>query len=349
MGSGNNKTALITGVTGQDGSYLAALLIQKGYTVHGIKRRASQFNTQRVDHLYQESTSPDHKFDLHYGDMTDSCSLIYILEKTQPDEIYNMAAQSHVRVSFDMPEYTNNVNALGTMRLLEAMRITGMSDGVRFYQAGSSEMYGNVTSSALDENSPYEPCSPYAISKLSAYWTTLLYRESYNMFASNGILFNHESPVRAETFVTRKIARAVAAIKYGMQDCLYLGNLEAKRDWGHAKDYALGIWMILQHKKPDDFVLATGAQKSVRWFVERAFAIAGINIEWNGKGMEEVGVDKATNKVLVRLTSKYLRPFEVHSLLGNSAKARRVLGWKPEYSVDQLVEEMVEKELQAHS
>jgi GDPmannose 4,6-dehydratase len=342
----SKKVALITGVTGQDGSYLADLLIKKGYIVHGIKRRASQFNTQRIDHLYEESSDSNQRFYLHYGDLTDSCSLINVLEKSQPDEVYNLAAQSHVRISFDMPEFTNDVNALGTQRLLEAIRMTGMSKKVRFYQAGSSEMYGNVSSGMLNEDSSFEPCSPYAISKLSAYWTTLLYRESYDMYAANGILFNHESPVRAETFVTRKIARAVARIKLGMQDCLYLGNLDAKRDWGHARDYAMGIWMILQHSKPDDFILATGQQKSVRWFVERAFEVSGISIAWRGKGLTEVGVDEKTNKTLVRLSEKYLRPFEVHSLLGDSSKAKRLLGWEPECTVDQLVEEMVEKELQ---
>lgn len=339
------KTALITGITGQDGSYLARLLLEKGYIVHGIKRRASQFNTQRIDHLYQEPFASNGSFTLHYGDLTDNTSLIRVLEQTRPDEIYNLGAQSHVLVSFDMPEYTENVNFLGAQRLLETLRISGMADRARFYQASSSEMYGNISSDALDENSAFAPCSPYAISKLAAHWTAKMYRDSYDMFVTCGILFNHESPVRAETFVTRKIARAVARIKRGEQECLYLGNLESLRDWGHTEDYVHGMWLMMQHKKPDDFVLATGQQKSVRWVVQYAFSLCGYQIEWKGSGLKETGIDQQSGKVLVRVAQQYFRPLDVHHLLGDASKAKKELGWEPVHTVDQVIEEMVESEL----
>jgi GDPmannose 4,6-dehydratase len=340
------KTALITGVTGQDGAYLAELLLSKGYMVHGMKRRASSFNTRRVEHLYQDPHEPDIRFRMHYGDLTDATNLIRLVQQIQPDEIYNLAAQSHVQVSFETPEYTGNADGLGALRLLEAVRLLGMADRCRFYQASSSELYGKVRETPQSETTPFHPRSPYAVAKLYAYWITVNYREAYGMHASNGILFNHEGPTRGETFVTRKITRAVAAIERGYQDCLWLGNLDAKRDWGHARDYVEGMWRMLQQAIPDDYVLATGETHSVREFVELAFGVTGRCIEWLGSGTDEVGIDVATGRVLVRIDPRYFRPSEVDLLLGDPAKARQRLGWHHRTSFRQLVQEMVTADLQ---
>ena len=339
------KTALITGVTGQDGAYLAELLLDKGYEVHGIKRRSSSFNTERVDHLYRDPHLGEARFRLHFGDMTDATNLIRLLQEIRPSEIYNLAAQSHVAVSFETPEYTANSDALGTLRLLEAMRILGLGEAARFYQASTSELYGNAPQSPQNESTPFAPRSPYAAAKLYAYWITINYREAYGFHASNGILFNHESPIRGETFVTRKITRAVAAIELGMQDSLYLGNLDAKRDWGHARDYVEGMWRILQQDEPDDYVLATGENHSVREFIELAFARIGRQLEWRGAGVDETGLDAGTGDVLVRIDARYFRPTEVDSLLGDSKKAFDRLGWRHHTSFAQLVAEMVDSDL----
>jgi len=339
------KTALITGITGQDGAYLAELLLGKGYTVHGIKRRSSSFNTGRIDNLYQDPHVNNRNFVLHYGDLSDSTNLIRIVQEVQPDELYNLAAQSHVKVSFETPEYTANSDALGTLRLLEAIRILGLEAKIRFYQASTSELYGLVQETPQTEGTPFYPRSPYAVAKLYAYWITINYREAYGLYASNGILFNHESPLRGETFVTRKITRAVAQISQGQQDCLYLGNLDAKRDWGHARDYVDGMWRILQHPEPDDFVLATGLTTSVRDFTQKAFAVAGIFLKWEGSGASEIGRDAESGSVRVRIDPAYYRPTEVDFLLGDASKAREKLGWVPKYELDQLIEEMVLSDL----
>ena len=341
----SQKTALITGITGQDGAYLAELLLGKGYTVHGIKRRSSSFNTGRIDNLYQDPHVNTRNFVLHYGDLTDSTNLIRIVQEVQPDELYNLAAQSHVKVSFETPEYTANSDALGTLRLLEAIRILGLEAKTRFYQASTSELYGKVRETPQNEGTPFYPRSPYAVAKLYAYWITINYREAYGLYASNGILFNHESPLRGETFVTRKITRAVAQISQGQQDCLYLGNLDAKRDWGHARDYVDGMWRILQHPEPDDFVLATGLTTSVRDFTQKAFAVAGIFLKWEGSGASEIGRDTESGSVRVRIDPAYYRPTEVDFLLGDASKAREKLGWVPKYELDQLIEEMVLSDL----
>src|SRR3954452_10466852 len=339
------KKALITGVTGQDGSYLAEFLLNKGYEVHGIKRRTSLFNTDRIDHLFQDPHVSDGRFVLHHGDMTDSSSLIHIIGKVRPDEIYNLAAQSHVAVSFEEPEYTANSDGLGALRILEAMRIVGLEKTARFYQASTSELYGLVQEIPQKETTPFYPRSPYAVAKLYAYWITVNYREAYGMYACNGILFNHESPIRGETFVTRKITRAVARIEVGLEDTLYLGNLEAKRDWGHARDYVEGMHRILQVDSPDDFVLATGEMRSVREFVELAFAEIGRSIEWRGKGVEETGVDTRSGKTVIRIDPTYFRPTEVDLLVGDASKARAKLGWKPKTKFADLVKEMVAGDL----
>lgn len=339
------KTALITGVTGQDGAYLADFLLKKGYLVHGIKRRSSSFNTSRVDHLYKDIHEADVRFLMHYGDLTDATNLIRIIQEIQPDEIYNLAAQSHVQVSFETPEYTANSDALGTLRLLEAIRILKLEDKVRFYQASTSELYGKVQEVPQSESTPFYPRSPYAAAKLYAYWITVNYREAYNMFACNGILFNHESPMRGETFVTRKITRAIARIKLGLKSNLYLGNLDAKRDWGYAGDFVEAMWMMLQHDKPDDFVIATGESHSVREFVEKAFHEVGIEIIWEGKGIKEVGKDRETGEIFVHVDPRYFRPTEVDFLLGDSTKARRELGWEAGVSFDELVKLMVREDL----
>ena len=340
-----NKTALITGITGQDGAYLAEYLLNKGYIVHGIKRRSSSFNTGRVEHLYQDRHEKDIKFYLHYGDLTDSTNLIRLLQQTKPDEIYNLGAQSHVAVSFETPEYTANSDALGTLRLLEAIRILNMEESVRFYQASTSELYGKAQEIPQTESTPFYPRSPYAAAKLYAYWITVNYREAYGMHASNGILFNHESPIRGETFVTRKITRAVAAIKLGLQDTLYIGNLDAKRDWGHARDYVQGMWMMLQQEQPDDYVLATGETHSVREFAELAFKHAGIEVQWQGEGKSEVAIDKATNNSIVKIDSQYFRPTEVDLLIGDASKANQKLNWSPQTTFTQLIEEMVDEDI----
>ena len=341
----SQKTALITGITGQDGAYLAELLLGKGYTVHGIKRRSSSFNTGRIDNLYQDPHVNNRNFVLHYGDLNDSTNLIRIVQEVQPDELYNLAAQSHVKVSFETPEYTANSDALGTLRLLEAIRILGLEAKIRFYQASTSELYGKVRETPQNESTPFYPRSPYAVAKLYAYWITINYREAYGLYASNGILFNHESPLRGETFVTRKITRAVAQISEGQQDCLYLGNLDAKRDWGHARDYVDGMWRILQHPEPDDFVLATGLTTSVRDFTQKAFAVAGIFLKWEGSGASEIGRDTESGSVRVRIDPAYYRPTEVDFLLGDARKAREKLGWVPKYDLDRLIEEMVLSDL----
>ena len=341
----NGKCALVTGATGQDGAYLAELLLSKGYVVHGLKRRSSSFNTGRLEHLYQDPHEPDQRFILHYGDMTDSTNLIRLIQQVQPDEIYNLAAQSHVAVSFETPEYTANADALGTLRLLEAIRILGMEKVTRFYQASTSEMYGLVQEVPQRETTPFYPRSPYGVAKLYAYWITVNYREAYAMHASNGILFNHESPLRGETFVTRKITRAVAAIKLGVQEKLFLGNLDARRDWGHAREYVRGMWLMLQRDKPDDFILATGETTLVRDFVEHAFNQVGIEIGWSGTGVEERGVCTRTGKVLVDIDPRYFRPTEVELLIGDPAKAKEELGWVHETKWQQLCEEMVQADL----
>ena len=341
------RVALITGVTGQDGAYLAEYLLGLGYTVHGIKRRSSSFNTQRVDHLYEDPHAGNVPFLMHYGDMTDSTNLIRLVQQIRPTEIYNLAAQSHVAVSFESPEYTANADAVGVLRLLEAIRILGMEKATRFYQASTSELYGLVQEIPQKETTPFYPRSPYAVAKLYGYWITVNYREAYGMFASNGILFNHESPIRGETFVTRKITRGVARIEVGLDEAIYLGNLGAKRDWGHARDYVEGMHAILQADKPDDFVLSTGETRSVREFVELAFAEVGRSIEWRGKGIQETGVDRMSGKTVVRIDPAYFRPTEVDSLIGDSSKAREKLGWKPKTSFAQLVKEMVAGDLEA--
>jgi GDPmannose 4,6-dehydratase len=345
--SNSSKVALITGVTGQDGAYLADFLLQKGYTVHGIKRRSSSFNTERVDHLYQDPHASGTHFFLHYGDLTDPTNLIRLVQEIQPDEIYNLAAQSHVMVSFETPEYTANADALGTLRLLEAIRILGLEKRTRFYQASTSELYGKVQAVPQNETTPFYPRSPYAVAKLYAYWIVVNYREAYGIHASNGILFNHESPIRGETFVTRKITRAIAAISVGQQDCIFLGNLDAKRDWGHARDYVEGMWLMLQQDVADDYVLATGETHSVREFVEVAFAHTGRTIEWRGHGHEETGVDADTGKILVRIDPRYFRPTEVDLLIGDPGKASQRLGWGHKTSFNDLVREMVQSDLQA--
>jgi len=342
----SRKVALITGVTGQDGAYLAEFLLGKGYEVHGIKRRSSSFNTGRVDHLYEDPHLDNVKFFMHFGDMTEATGLIRLVQTIQPTEIYNLAAQSHVQVSFETAEYTANADALGTLRLLEAIHILGIENRVRFYQAATSEMYGNAEVSPQNEDTPFHPVSPYAVAKLYAYWITINYRNSYNIHASNGILFNHESPVRGETFVTRKITRAVAAIELGKQDKLYLGNLGAKRDWGHAKDYVEGMWMILQQDQPDNYVLATGVTHSIREFVERAFNEVGRTIGWKGEGLNEQGYDAGSGEVLVEVDSRYFRPAELHQLTGDASKAKRVLGWEPRITFEELVREMVQYDLE---
>jgi GDPmannose 4,6-dehydratase len=339
------KVALITGVTGQDGAYLAELLLEKGYIVHGIKRRSSSFNTQRIDHLYRDPHEDNINLQLHYGDMTDATNIIRLIQKTQPDEVYNLAAQSHVQVSFETPEYTANADALGTLRMLEGIKLLGLDQKTRFYQASTSELYGKVVEKPQSETTPFVPCSPYAAAKLYAYWITVNYREAYNMYASNGILFNHESPVRGETFVTRKITRAVASIHLGLQHELHIGNLDAERDWGHARDYVRGMWQILQQDTPEDYVLATGTSKTVRQFVELAFAEVGITLEWSGTGVEEIGICKASGKVMVRVDPRYFRPTEVDSLLGDASKAFRDFGWKAEVTLDELVTEMVKYDI----
>ncbi len=339
------KKALITGVTGQDGALLSELLLAKNYEVHGIKRRSSSFNTERIDHLYKDPNESRTNFYLHYGDMTDATNLIRLIQEIKPEEIYNLAAQSHVQVSFETPEYTANSDALGTLRILEAIRILKLERKVKFYQASTSELFGKAQEVPQTESTPFYPRSPYGVAKLYSYWITVNYRESYNIFASNGILFNHESSIRGETFVSRKIAMAVAAIKKKKQKCLYLGNLDAKRDWGHAKDFIKGMWLILQQKKPDDFVLATGETNTVRKFVELAFKEVDIIIQWKGKGLKEVGRDSRTGNILVRVDKKYFRPTEVDILLGDYAKARKTLNWSPKISFTQLVKEMVDSEM----
>jgi len=340
------KTALITGITGQDGSYLADFLLKKGYEVHGIKRRASSFNTDRIDYLYQDPHEKEIKFRLHYGDLSDSTNLIRILNKVKPDEIYNLGAQSHVQVSFELPEYTADVDGLGTLRLLETIRILNMEKSVRFYQASTSELFGKVQEIPQKETTPFYPRSPYACAKLFAYWIVVNYRESYGMHASNGILFNHESPVRGETFVTRKVTRAAARIKMGLQDKLYMGNIDAKRDWGFAGDYVELMWLILQQEKPDDYVMATGVTTTVRDFITMAFAEAGIELEWRGSGIHEQGIEKATGRILVEIDPQYFRPAEVELLIGDSSKALSKLGWKPKVALPELVQMMVAKDLE---
>ena len=342
----SGKTALITGITGQDGSYLAELLLKKGYIVHGVKRRSSSFNTARIDHLYQDPHVKKRDFILHYGDMTDTSNLIRVVQAIQPDEVYNLAAQSHVAVSFEMPEYTANADAIGTLRLLEAIRILGLTKKTKFYQAATSEMYGDVQETPQTETTAFRPRSPYGAAKLYAYWMTVNYREAYGMFASNGILFNHESPVRGETFVTRKITRAVARMQAGLQDTLFLGNLDALRDWGHAREYVEAQWLILQHSKPDDFVIATGKQRSVRDFVNMAFREIGISLTWKGTGVHEKGRDSKTGKVLVEVDPHYFRPTEVDTLLGDPSKAKKELGWSAKTTLQELVAEMVKEDME---
>lgn len=338
------KKALITGITGQDGAYLAQLLLSKGYEVHGIKRRSSSFNTARIDHLYQE-TNQQHNFFLHYGDMTDSLTLVRLVHDIKPDEIYNLAAQSHVRVSFETPEYTANTDALGTLRLLEAIRMAGLAETARFYQASTSELFGKVQEIPQTETTPFYPRSPYGVAKLYAHWITINYREAYGMFACNGILFNHESPLRGETFVTRKITRAVARIAHGLQSTLYLGNLDAQRDWGYAKDFVTAMWLMLQQPQPDDYVIATGKTYSVRQFVQKAFSHVGINICWQGKGLQEEGYDDATGKLLIAIDQRYFRPTEVDQLIGDATKAKQKLGWEPLLDFDGLVTLMMNHDL----
>ncbi len=336
-----SKVALITGITGQDGAYLAELLLNKGYTVHGLKRRSSMFNTGRIDHLYKDQHETKVKFFLHYGDLTDSTNLIRIIQETQPDEIYNLAAQSHVKVSFDSPEYTANADAIGALRILEAIRILKLENKTRFYQASTSEMYGNVQEIPQKETTPFYPRSPYGVAKVYAFWITKNYREAYNIYACNGILFNHESPIRGETFVTRKITRAVAKIHLNLLQKLFLGSLDLGRDWGHAKDYVEGVWMMMQQKEANDYVLATGKKITVRKFVELAFAEVGISLKWEGKGINEKGINLATGKAVVEVDARYFRPTEVELLIGDASKAKRNLGWEPKYSLQQLVKEMV--------
>lgn len=339
------KRALITGITGQDGAYLTELLLEKGYEVHGVKRRASLFNTDRIDHLYQDPHEKNIRLKLHYGDLTDSTNLIRIVQEVKPDEIYNLAAMSHVKVSFDTPEYTANADGIGTLRILEAIRILGMEKDVRFYQASTSELYGLVQEVPQSETTPFYPRSPYGVAKLYGFWIVKNYRESYGMHASNGILFNHESPLRGETFVTRKITRAVARIHHGLQDVLHLGNLDAKRDWGHAKDYVEGMWRMLQQDTPDDYVLATGRTVPIRDFVNMAFGEVGVELEWSGSGVDEQGFDKKTGALRVAVDPRYFRPAEVELLVGDASKAKRELGWEPTHTLEQLCAEMVASDL----
>jgi len=341
-----NKVALITGVTGQDGAYLAELLVSKGYVVHGVKRRSSSFNSERIDHLYVDPHQPAVRFFLHYGDVTDATNLIRLVQEVQPTEIYNLAAQSHVNVSFETPEYTANADALGPLRLLEAIRILRLEKTTRFYQASTSELFGKVKEIPQRETTPFYPRSPYGAAKLYAYWITVNYREAYGIYASNGILFNHESPIRGETFVTRKISRGVAAIHLGLQENLYLGNLDAKRDWGHARDYAEGMWRILQQAEADDFILGTGESHSVREFVELAFREVGIRVAWRGRGMDETGIDAASQRVLVKIDRRYFRPTEVDHLVSDPSKARQQLGWRHTVSFKELVTEMVQADVE---
>ena len=351
-----NKIALITGITGQDGAYLAELLIRKGYIVHGLKRRSSLFNTDRIDHLYLDPHVENRNFILHYGDLTDSTNLIRVIQEIQPDEIYNLAAMSHVHVSFDTPEYTANADGIGTLRILEAIRLLGLSNKTKFYQASTSELYGMVQEVPQSEKTPFYPRSPYAVAKLYAYWITVNYREAYNMFACNGILFNHESPIRGETFVSRKITRAAAKIALGLQDVLYLGNLSAKRDWGHAKDYVQAMYLMLQQDKPEDFVIATGVTTEVREFVKKTFSFLGIEIDFKGKGKDEKGYVKTINHseyqhlkkgdVIIKVDPRYFRPTEVDLLIGNPEKANKILGWKPEHTIDDLIEDMIKSDLE---
>ena len=340
-GKGDGKVALITGVTGQDGAYLAELLLQKGYTVHGIRRRSSLFKTDRIDHLYRDPHSPDCRFFLHYGDLTDGTSLLRIIQQTAPQEIYNLAAQSHVAVSFEEPEYTANSDALGTLRILEAMRILGLGERTRFYQASTSELYGSVRETPQRETTPFHPRSPYGVAKLYAYWITVNYREAYGFYACNGILFNHESPLRGETFVTRKVTRALARIRLGLQERLYLGNLDARRDWGHARDFVEAQWLMLQQDTPEDYVIATGEQHSVREFVSKAARLLDIDLEWRGSGVDEKGFDRASGRCIVEIDPRYFRPAEVDTLLGDATKARQKLGWSPQIDFDTLVAQMV--------
>jgi GDPmannose 4,6-dehydratase len=341
------KVALITGITGQDGAYLAELLLKKGYMVHGVKRRSSLFNTDRIDHLYQDPHVDNAKFKLHYGDLTDSTNLIRIIQQTQPDEIYNLAAMSHVAVSFETPEYTANADGIGTLRILEAIRILGLEKKTKFYQASTSELYGLVQETPQKETTPFYPRSPYAVAKMYAYWITVNYREAYGIYACNGILFNHESPIRGETFVTRKITRALARIKLNLQDCLYLGNMDSLRDWGHAKDYVEMQWLMLQQEQPEDFVIATGVQYSVRDFVNAAAEELGIKVRWAGKGVDEKGYDAATGKCIVQVDPRYFRPTEVETLLGDPSKAKEKLGWTPKVTFKELVAEMVREDLKS--
>jgi GDPmannose 4,6-dehydratase len=340
-----NKVALITGVTGQDGAYLSELLLSKGYEVHGVKRRSSMFNTDRIDHLYQDAHEKNVKFKLHYGDLTDSTNLIRIVQEVQPDEIYNLAAMSHVKVSFETPEYTANADGIGTLRILEAIRILGLEKKTRFYQASTSELYGLVQEVPQKETTPFYPRSPYGVAKLYGFWITKNYREAYDMYACNGILFNHESPIRGETFVTRKITRGAAKISLGLQEKLFMGNIDSERDWGHAKDYVEGMWLMLQQDKADDYVLATGKKITVRTFIEWAFSEVGIQLEWKGKGVDEKGVNKLDGKVLVEIDPKYFRPAEVDLLVGDASKAKKELGWEPKLSVEELCREMVQSDL----
>ena len=340
------KVAFITGITGQDGAYLAELLLKKGYIVHGLKRRSSSFNTGRIDHLYQDPHVSKRNFILHHGDLTDSTNLIRIIQEIQPDEIYNLAAQSHVHVSFETPEYTANADGLGTLRILEAIKLLGMAEKTKFYQASTSELYGMSQERPQNENTPFYPRSPYAVDKLYGYWITVNYREAYNMYACNGILFNHESPVRGETFVTRKITRAAVRISMGTQEQVYLGNLDAKRDWGHAGDFVDGMWRMLQQEKPEDFVLATGVTTTIREFAERAFAEVGITLGWSGRGVDEVGRDTKTGNTVVSVDPTYFRPTEVDLLIGDATKARKKLGWKPTLDLQQMIEEMIASDLE---
>ena len=340
------KVAFITGITGQDGAYLAELLLKKDYIVHGLKRRSSSFNTGRIDHLYQDPHVSERNFILHHGDLTDSTNLIRIIQEIQPDEIYNLAAQSHVQVSFETPEYTANADGLGTLRILEAIRLLNMADKTKFYQASTSELYGMVQEVPQNEKTPFYPRSPYAVAKIYGYWITINYREAYNLYACNGILFNHESPVRGETFVTRKITRAVARISMGTQERVYLGNLDAQRDWGHASDFVEGMWRILQQEEPEDFVLATGVTTTIREFTERAFAEVGITLEWSGNGVDETGRDAKSGNILVSIDPNYFRPTEVDLLIGDASKAREKLGWQPTCNLQQMIEEMIKADLE---
>ncbi|MEM9620697.1 MAG: GDP-mannose 4,6-dehydratase [Pseudomonadota bacterium] len=349
MANNGEKRALITGVTGQDGAYLARFLLDKGYVVHGVKRRSSSFNTGRIEDIYEDPQVDSARFRLHYGDLTDSTNLIRIIQEVQPSEIYNLGAQSHVQVSFETPEYTANSDAMGVLRLLEAIRILGLEGSTRFYQASTSELYGLVQEVPQNESTPFYPRSPYGVAKLYGYWITVNYREAYGMHASNGILFNHESPMRGETFVTRKITRAVAGISLGLQEKLYLGNLNAQRDWGHAKDYVEGMWLMLQQDEPDDYVLATGVMHSVREFVTRAFAEVGVTIEWQGEGVEERGLDAASGKVLVEVDKRYYRPAEVEQLMGDPRKAAEKLGWQPRTSLQEMLQDMVAEDLKTYA